>query len=108
MGVLGQILKEQGLDADVSSDAVNMYRRGLGPDPEVLPINLQPFARLFGHAYVSSKIRAVMDIITGVPEGQKVLVFVCGSAVFPDLSHVCLPSAALGTRWICWRSTQRN
>ncbi|KIK46139.1 hypothetical protein CY34DRAFT_800854 [Suillus luteus UH-Slu-Lm8-n1] len=77
MGVLGQILKEQGLDADVSSDAVDMYGRGLGPDPEVLPINLQPFARLFGHAYVSSKIRAVMDIITGVPEGQKVLVFCC-------------------------------
>ncbi|KAG1775097.1 hypothetical protein EV702DRAFT_1047208 [Suillus placidus] len=33
----------------------------------------KPFARLFGHAYVSSKVRAVMDIIvTGVLlEGQK-------------------------------------
>ncbi|KAG1765249.1 P-loop containing nucleoside triphosphate hydrolase protein [Suillus occidentalis] len=60
MGVLGQIMEEQGLDADVSSDAVG-----------------HPFARLFGHAYVSSKMRAVMDIITGVPEGQKVLVFCC-------------------------------
>lgn len=77
MGVLGHIMEEQGLDADVSSDAVDIYRRGLGPDPEVLPLNLQPFARLFGHAYVSSKIRAVMDIITGGPEGQKVLVFCC-------------------------------
>lgn len=104
MGVLGQIIEEQGLDADVTSSAVDMYGRGLGPDPEVLPSNLQPFARLFGHAYVSSKIRAVIDIITGVPEGQKVLVFVCRSAIFLDSPHVCLPSAALGTRWICWRS----
>ncbi|KAG1814370.1 P-loop containing nucleoside triphosphate hydrolase protein [Suillus subaureus] len=71
MGALGQIIEEQGLDADVTSDAVDMYGRGLGPNPEVLPLSLQPFARLFGHAYVSSKIRAVMDIITGVPEGQK-------------------------------------
>ncbi|KAG1809830.1 P-loop containing nucleoside triphosphate hydrolase protein [Suillus plorans] len=77
MGVLGQIIEEQGLDADVTSSAVDMYGRGLGPDPEVLPLNLQPFARLFGHAYVSSKIRAVTDIITGVPEEQKVLVFCC-------------------------------
>lgn len=77
MGVLGQIIEEQGLDANITSGAVDMYGRGLGPDPEVLPLNLQPFARLFGHAYVSSKIRAVTDIITGVPEGQKVLVFCC-------------------------------
>ncbi|KAG1852455.1 P-loop containing nucleoside triphosphate hydrolase protein [Suillus subalutaceus] len=77
MGVLGQVIEEQGLNADVTSDAVDLYGRGLGPDPEVLPLSLQPFARLFGHAYVSSKIRAVMDIITGVPEGQKVLVFCC-------------------------------
>ncbi|KAG1857073.1 P-loop containing nucleoside triphosphate hydrolase protein [Suillus subluteus] len=77
MGVLGQIIEEQGLNADVTSDAVDLYGRGLGPDPEVLPLSLQPFARLFGHAYVSSKIRVVMDIITGVPEGQNVLVFCC-------------------------------
>jgi len=98
MGVLGQMIEEKGGDPDVTSDTVAMYGRGLGPDPELLPQSLRPFARLFGHAYVSSKIRAVMDIITGVPEGQKVLVFVCHSAVFSDLSHLCLPSAALGTR----------
>ncbi|KAG2147506.1 P-loop containing nucleoside triphosphate hydrolase protein [Suillus clintonianus] len=77
MGVLGKIIEEQGLDADVTSDVVDMYRRGLGPDPEVLPLNLQSFAWLFGHAYPSSKICAVMNIIIGVPAGQKVLVFCC-------------------------------
>jgi SNF2 family DNA or RNA helicase len=77
MGVLGQMIEEKGGDPDVTSDTVAMYGRGLGPDPELLPQSLRPFARLFGHAYVSSKIRAVMDIITGVPEGQKVLVFCC-------------------------------
>ncbi|KAG2134596.1 P-loop containing nucleoside triphosphate hydrolase protein [Suillus bovinus] len=77
MGVLGQLIEEQGLGADITSDAVDMYGHGRGPDPEVLPLSLQPFARLFGHAYFSSKIRAVMDIITGVPEGEKALVFCC-------------------------------
>ncbi|KAG1746906.1 P-loop containing nucleoside triphosphate hydrolase protein [Suillus lakei] len=75
--VLGQIIEEQGLDAHVTSDAEDMYGRGLDPDPKVLPLNLQPFARLFGHAFVSGKIRVVVDIIIGVSEGQKVMVFCC-------------------------------
>jgi hypothetical protein len=52
MGVLGQMIEEKGGDPDVTSDAVAMYGRGLGPDPELLPQSLRPFARLFGHAYV--------------------------------------------------------
>jgi hypothetical protein len=82
MGVLGQIAEEQGIDVEVTSYAANMYRDGLGPDPCILPSDLQPFSRLFGHAYVSSKMRAVIDIIKDVPDGQKVLVFVGPPAVF--------------------------
>ncbi|OJA08996.1 hypothetical protein AZE42_13720 [Rhizopogon vesiculosus] len=82
MGVLGQIAEEQGIDVEVSSYVTNMYRGGLDPDPYVLPSDLQPFSRLFGHAYVSSKMRVIIDIIKGVPDDQKVLVFVGPSAVF--------------------------
>ncbi|KAG2361880.1 hypothetical protein BDR07DRAFT_1609828 [Suillus spraguei] len=55
---------------------VDTHWRGLVLDREVLLSNLQSFTRLFGHAYVSSEIRAMMDIVAGVPEAQKGLVFV--------------------------------